>query len=92
MDRITAIYLNRGIELLLLVALWRAYSECRCATDIWLLFARQTELHQIGTITAIAIIARTLLITLREMAVAIGSLGRKMWRAAQGFRGSKPKA
>ncbi|MFL9841727.1 hypothetical protein ABS767_12195 [Sphingomonas sp. ST-64] len=81
MDRITATYLNRGIELLLLVVLWRAYSDCRCAHDLWLSFARQSELHQIGTLTAIAIIARALLITAREALAAGSKVAGSVWRS-----------
>lgn len=79
MDRITATYLNRGIELLLLVALWRAYSGCQCAGDIWLSFAKQSELHQIGTLTAIAIITRTTVVTLREVSLSILTVIRKIY-------------
>lgn len=57
----------------------RPYSDCRCAHDLWLLFARQSELHQIGTLTAIAIITHTLLITAREALAAGSKLAGNLW-------------
>jgi len=59
MDRISGGILIRSIEMLLIVGLWNEYGSAHCLTQLWLLFARESEMARVGTVTSLVLIGRT---------------------------------
>jgi hypothetical protein len=80
MDKISGIILVRSIELLLGVALWKAYGAAEGAAELWAMFARASELHQVGTITCLVLIGRTAGAGLWHTVASTWRVVRGRWR------------
>ena len=55
MNRVTSMVLAKGVELLLLAALVKAFGSVRTLDDAWKIFCGMPELSQIGTIACVAV-------------------------------------
>ena len=68
------------IELKLILILIDAYGDASSWRDLWRLFAAQSELAQIGTVTSIVSIIAILAVTLRRIVAEFVALRRQLQR------------
>lgn len=80
MDRLSGIFLIRGIELLLAMALCKSYGTATCLLDLWTKFAQAPELNQIGTVTALVMIGRTIIVILHDVGAWLSNLADRLRR------------